>query len=147
MVADFIYDQGATDEELALVRRIGGQSGADLYDEGHTPTVECIDRWNTLRPDEPALTDPGDDDLNNFGVIVGACIAMDLVVQAATLAGPELTVARFTAALDEIGSFETAGVAVASVSSTKWDISDAAKLYRWDETSGGFEPAEDLVVG
>jgi hypothetical protein len=58
-----------------------------------------------------------------------------------------LTVETFTAGLDAIGSFETAGLRFASLSSTKWDASDSAKLFRWDEAEGDFVGAEALEVG
>jgi hypothetical protein len=146
VLADFVYDQGATDDELRLVRLILNETGSDLFQSGHEPTVECVDRWNELRPDEPALPDPGDDDLNNIGQIMLACHVMDIFVQAATAAGEELTVKSFTAGLDAIGSYETAGLRLGSLSSTKWDASDAAKLFRWSEEDGEIVAAEDLEV-
>lgn len=147
VLADFIFDQGATEEELKLIRLILTETSSDLYEAGHQPTVECVDRWNTARPDEPAIPNPGDDDLNNIGVIVLACQALDVLVRAATAAGGDLTVPSFTSALDSIGSFETAGQRFASLSSTKWDASDAAKLFRWSDADGEIVGAEDLEVG
>lgn len=147
VLADFIYDQGATDEEIRNVRLVLSETGGDLYEAGHGPTTECVDRWNTARPDEPALANPGEDDLTNLGQVVLACAALDIFDLAATAAGADLTVESFTAALDDIGSFETAGSRAASVSSTKWDTSDSAKLFRWSDADGGLVGAEDLELG
>lgn len=146
VLADFVYDQGATDAELEGVRLILTETPSDLYDAGHEPTTTCVDRWNTARPDEPALSDPGDDDLTNLGQIVLACAGLDIFERAATAAGADLTVESFTAGLDEIGSFETAGNRFASLSSTKWDASDAAKLFRWSDDEGEIVAAEDLEL-
>lgn len=147
VTADFIYDQGATVDELREVRLVGGESAADLYEDGHVPTVECVDRWNEARPDEPAKPDPQEDDLNNFGVIVVACANLDIFVRAATAAGPELTVPAFVAGLDTVGSFENAGRRSASLAADKWDASDAARIYRWSDDEAGFIGVEDLELG
>lgn len=147
VLADFIYDQGATDDELRQVRLISSETGSDLYLSGHEPTVECIDRWNGLRPDEPAVPNATEDDLQNFGVVIVACSSVDAFVRAATAAGTELTVESFTAGLDSIGNYEPPGQRFASLTSTKWDASDSAKLFRWSEDDGKLVAAEDLQVG
>jgi hypothetical protein len=33
------------------------------------------------------------------------------------------------------------------LSSTKWDASDSAKLFRWSDADGGLVGAEDLQLG
>ena len=147
VLADFIYDQGATDDEIRNVRLVLSETSGDLYEAGHEPTTACVDRWNTARPDELALPDPGEDDLTNMGQVVLACAGLDIFDRAATAAGPELTVASFTAALDTIGSFETAGTRAASLSSVKWDASDSARLFRWSDADGELVGAEDLELG
>jgi hypothetical protein len=147
VLADFIYDQGATDDEVSLARLILSETSGELYDSGHEPTVACVDRWNTARPDELALSDPGEDDLSNLGQVVLACSGLDIFSRAATAAGADLTVETFTAGLDDVGSFETAGLRFASLSSSKWDASDSAKLFRWDDAEGDFVGAEALEVG
>ena len=147
VLADFIYDQGATDAEIRNVRLVLSETSGDLYEAGHEPTTACVDRWNTARPDELALPDPGEDDLTNMGQVVLACAGLDIFDRAATAAGPELTVASFTAALDTIGSFETAGTRAASLSSVKWDASDSARLFRWSDADGELVGAEDLELG
>jgi hypothetical protein len=147
VLADFIYDQGATDDEVSLARLILSETSGELYDSGHEPTVACVDRWNTARPDELALSDPGEDDLSNLGQVVLACSGLDIFSRAATAAGADLTVETFTAGLDDVGSFETAGLRFASLSSTKWDASDSAKLFRWDDAEADFVGAEALEVG
>jgi hypothetical protein len=147
VLAQFIYDQGATNDELRLVRLILNETSSELYNAGHGPTVECVDRWNGLRPDEPAVPNAGEDDLSNIGVIVIACLEMDIVKRATTAAGVDLTVESFTSGLDSIGTFESAGTRTASLSSTKWDAGDAAKLFRWSEEEGEIVAAEDLALG
>lgn len=147
VLTEFIYDQGATDTERQLVRLVSTEGGSDLYESGHEPTVECIDRWNALRPDEPAVPHPGEDDLQNIGVILVACAAVDVLERAATAAGADLTVESFTAGLDTIGSYEAPGQRFASLSSTKWDASDSAKLFRWSEEEGDLVATDDLQVG
>jgi len=147
VLADFIYDQGATDDEVSLARLILSETSGELYDSGHEPTVACVDRWNTARPDELALSDPGEDDLSNLGQVVLACSGLDIFSRAATAAGADLTVETFTAGLDDVGSFETAGLRFASLSSTKWDASDSAKLFRWDDAEADFVGAEALEDG
>ena len=82
-----------------------------------------------------------------MGQVVLACAGLDIFDRAATAAGPELTVASFTAALDTIGSFETAGTRAASLSSVKWDASDSARLFRWSDADGELVGAEDLELG
>lgn len=146
VAAEFIYDQGATDDELRLVRLIGGESSSDLYESAHQPTVECVDRWNTARPDELAIPNAEEDDFQNIGVVVVACASLDILVRSTAAAGVDLTVESFTSALDSLGSFENAGRRFASLSSTKWDASDSAKLFRWSDAEGGFEGAEDLEL-
>ena len=138
VLVDFIYDQGATEAEVSLVKLIGSPTPDDLYLDGHEPTVECVDRWNEARPDEPAKPNADQDagDFLNIGVIVASCIYVDLLVLAATAAGADLTVDSFTAALDDVGSFEAAGLPFASLSSTKWDANDTATLSKWDEDEG-----------
>ena len=147
VLSEFIYDQGATDEEIRNVLLVLSETGSDLYEASHVPTTDCVDRWNTARPDELALPDPGEDDLSNLGQVVLACAGLDMFDLAASAAGADLTVETFTAALDEIGSFETAGNRVASLSSTKWDASDSAKLFRWSDAEGELVGAEDLDLG
>jgi len=147
VLAEFIYDQGATDDELRLIRLILNETSSDLYLSDHGPTVECVDRWNAARPDEPAVPNPGEEDLNNIGVIIVACSALDVLVRASTAAGLDLTVESFTQGLDAIGSYEPPGQRFASLSSTKWDASDAAKLFRWSDADGEIVGAEDLDLG
>ena len=147
VMSDIIYDHGATDAEVMLVTRVGGASASDLYRNGHEPTVACIDRWNDARPDEPAMPDPDEDELNNFGVILVACQNVDVLTMAATAAGPELTVDTFTAALDEVGQFETAASKFSSLSATKWDASDTAAIYKWSDEEGKIVWVADLDLG
>ncbi|MCH7790528.1 MAG: hypothetical protein IH940_13975 [Acidobacteria bacterium] len=134
VLSEFWSDQGATDAELRLVNYVGGS--VSPYESGHEPTVECVDRWNELRPDEVALANPGDDDLTNLGPVTSACFQVEFLELAATAAGPDLTVESFTAALDDVGSFETAALPMASVSSTKWDVADAISVRSYDESTG-----------
>jgi hypothetical protein len=145
VLTDFYSDQGATDAELRLVNLVTGP--VDLYENGHQPTVDCVDRWNDERPDEVALADPGDDDLANMGVLISACFQVEFLELAATTAGPDLTVESFTAALDEVGSFETAGVPFGSVSSTKWDVSDVVSVRSYDESTGALDTIVVIDAG
>lgn len=144
---NIIYDQGATDAELMLVTRVGAASAADLYRSGHEPTVYCIDRWNEARPDEFAMPNPPEEEFQNFGVILVACMDVDILTRAATAAGPDLTVESFTAALDDVGQFEMAGSKFSSLSSTKWDSNDTAAVYKWSDEEGEVVWVADLDIG
>jgi hypothetical protein len=144
---EIIYDQGATDAELMLVTRVGVASAADLYRDGHGPTVDCIDRWNEARPDELAVPNAPEGELQNFGVIIVACEYIDILTRAATAAGPDLTVESFTAALDDVGAFEMAGSRFSSLASTKWDANDTAAIFRWNDEAGEITWAADLDIG
>ncbi len=145
VLSDIYDDHGATDAELRLVNLVGG--AVDIYAGGHEPTVECVDRWNELRPDEVALPDPGDDDLTNIGVVISACFQVELLELVATAAGPDLTVESFTAALDDIGEVDIAGMPIGSVSSTKWDVSDAVSVRSYDESTGSLDTVVILQAG
>lgn len=147
VLADFFGDQGATDEQLMLVRLVVPPSADDLYLAGHEATVECVDRWNTARPDEPAIPYAGEDDLSNIGVLAIACANIEIFELAATAAGPELTVESLTAGLDEVGDIDVSYVPIGSLSSSKWDANDGATIYTWDDAEGRLVAGEVIDIG
>ncbi len=137
VLVDFVRDQGATDDELKLARAVLPPDVSDLYVQGHEPTVQCVDDWNAIRPDETAIPHAGEDDeFLNILSVARACLHIDLLEKTLLAGGAELTTASWTAGLDEIGSFDAPTTPVGSVSSTKWDMNDTAVLYTWDEEAG-----------
>ena len=118
-----------------------------MYEQGHEPTVECVDRWDANHPEEPAVFYPGQDELDNLVRIARTCQQVGTFAMIAALAGPELTTEAFAAAVDEVGSFEIAMLPFASLSADKWDANDALTLFTWDAAKGDFVGGETIDIG
>jgi hypothetical protein len=140
--------RGGTVEEFRRVRVVTAVGGSSLIEDGHAPSVECRDRWNEARPDEFAPTFAEEGELQNLGLVMAACSAIDIFETLATAAGPELTREGFAAALGSIGDLELAGQAAASLSPEKWDVPvlEAVSISGWDDEEGAFRAIGDPIV-
>ena len=142
--------RGGTEEEFRRVRVVGPVGPGTLVEDGHEPSVECRERWNTERPDEAAPTFPGEGELQNLGLVLTACAAVDVFAELATIAGPELTHENFDAALESVGELELAGHFAASLGPDKWSSPDldVVSILGWDDEEGAFRAVgEPVAVG
>jgi len=109
----------------------------DLVDDGHRPTIDCIDNYETrtddvanLRPEENPDT-PG-----NIGAIMRSCQAIAILEAAATEAGAELTNESLEAGLLAVVDFDMAGSDPGSIRADKRDFPDIVFLKEFDVASG-----------
>lgn len=145
---DAVFAQGATEAEVARVTLVSPAGSRSAYEAGHEPTVACIDRWNERHPDEVAVFDPADDELENLPQVVFACQNIELFVLVAEAAGPDLTTDSFAAALADLTDIELAGVPDGSLSEEKWDVNDTMAVAVWDPAAQDFEPTgEQYDIG
>ena len=81
--------------------------------------------------------------------VLGACRIMDLFVQLAAAAGPNLTNETLQAAIDGFGSIELPNEAFASLGVDKYDARDGVVLMKWDheadEGEGNFVVISELI--
>lgn len=141
--------RGGTAAQFADSRIAVAVTGHMLYAEDHAPTVECVDRWNATRPDQPADIVSGAGEFQNLFQIVEACAQLDVFRQLAEAAGVDLTHESFAAAVATIGSFDSVGQSSASLSEDKWSVPDleAIVLMEWDESIQNFVTTEPVPVG
>ena len=131
------FDSGATEAEVARTVAVAVPSVELIYEQGHAPTVACVDRWNQNHPEEQTVFYPGEDDLDNLQRIARTCQQIGTFAKIAELAGPDLTTASFAAALAEVGSYEIAELPFASLGADKWDANDVVALFHWDSDLQG----------
>ena len=141
---DAVFAQGATEAEVSRVTLVSQASGRVAYESGHQPTVECVDRWNEAHPEEPAVFDPGEGDLENIGQVLFACQNIELFALVAGAAGGDLTPVAMADALDDLGSVELAGISSGSLSADKWDVSDAMGVSVWDTAEQDFAASGEV---
>ena len=141
------FDSGATEAEVARTVAVAVPSVELIYEQGHAPTVACVDRWNQNHPEEQTVFYPGEDDLDNLQRIVRTCQQIGTFAHIAELAGPDLTTASFAAALAEVGSYEIAELPFASLGADKWDANDVVTLFHWDSELGDFVPGDFVDIG
>jgi ABC-type branched-subunit amino acid transport system substrate-binding protein len=141
------FDSGATEAEVARTVVVAVPSVELIYEQGHGPTVACVDRWNQNHPDEQAVFYPGEDDLDNLQRIARSCQQIGTLARIAELAGPDLTTESFAAALAQVGSYEIAELPFASLGAGKWDANDVVTLFRWDSDLGDFVPGDFVDIG
>ncbi|MCY3616190.1 MAG: ABC transporter substrate-binding protein, partial [Acidimicrobiaceae bacterium] len=141
------FDSGATEAEIARTMVVAVPSVELIYEQGHGPTVACVDRWNQNHPDEQAVFYPGEDDLDNLQRIVRSCQQVGTFARVAELAGPDLTTESFAAALAQVGSYEIAELPFASLGTDKWDANDVVTLFHWDSELGDFVAGDFVDIG
>ena len=141
------FDSGATEAEVARTVVVAVPSVEFIYEQGHGPTVACVDRWNQNHPDEQAVFYPQEDDLDNLQRIARSCQQVGTFAQIAELAGPDLTTESFAAALAEVGSYEIAELPFASLGADKWDANDVVALFRWDSERQDFVAGDFVNIG
>ncbi len=141
------FESGATEAEVARTVVVFEPSVEVMYEQGHQPTVSCVDNWNTKRPDEPAVFYPGPDDLDNLQRIARSCNQAQTFALIAETAGSDLTAESFAAAAAELGKYEVAMQPFASLSADKWDAGDAVTLYTWDADTKQFVAGEFIDIG
>ena len=141
------FDSGATEAEIARTMVVAVPSVELIYEQGHGPTVACVDRWNQNNPDEQAVFYPGEHDLDNLQRIARSCQQVGTFARIAELAGPDLTTESFAAALAEVGSYEIAELPFASLGAGKWDANDVVTLFRWDSGLGDFVAGDFVDIG
>ena len=141
------FDSGATEAEVARTVAVAVPSVELIYEQGHAPTVACVDRWNQNHPEEQTVFYPGEDDLDNLQRIVRTCQQIGTFAKIAELAGPDLTTASFAAALAELGSYEIAELPFASLGADKWDANDVVALFHWDSDLGDFVAGDFVNIG
>ena len=141
------FDSGATEGEVARTVVVAVPSVELIYEQGHGPTVACVDRWNQNHPDEQAVFNPREDDLDNLQRIARSCQQIGTFARIAELAGPDLTTASFAAALAQVGSYEIAELPFASLGADKWDANDVVTLFRWDSELQDFVAGDFVNIG
>ncbi len=141
------FDSGATEAEIARAVVVAVPSVELIYEQGHGPTVACVDRWNQNHPDEQAVFYPGPDDLDNLQRIARSCQQVGTFARIAELAGPDLTTESFAAAMAQVGSYEIAELPFASLGAGKWDANDVVTLFRWDSGLGDFVAGDFVNIG
>ncbi len=141
------FDSGATEAEVARTVVVAVPSVELIYEQGHGPTVACVDRWNQNHPDEQAVFYPGEDDLDNLQRIARSCQQIGTFAKIAELAGPDLTTESFAAAMAQVGSYEIAELPFASLGADKWDANDVVTLFRWDSELGDFVAGDFVNIG
>ena len=141
------FESGATEAEVARTMVVSEPPVELTYEQGHEPTVECVDRWNANHPEEPAVFYPQEDELDNLSRIARTCQQVGTFAMIAALAGPDLTTDSFAAAVDEVGSFDIAMLPAASLSADKWDANDTVTLFTWDAAKGDFVGGDNIDIG
>jgi ABC-type branched-subunit amino acid transport system substrate-binding protein len=141
------FESGATEAEMERTIVVSEPPVELLYEQGHQPTVECVDRWDANHPEEPAVFYPQQDDLDNLVRIARTCQQVGIFAMVAASAGPDLTSESFAAAVDQVGSFEMAMLPFASLSADKWDANDVVTLFRWDVEQSDFVGGENIDIG
>jgi hypothetical protein len=141
------FESGATEAEMARTMVVSEPPVELLYEQGHAPTVECVDRWDANHPDEPAVFYPQQDELDNLVRIVRTCQQVGIFAMVAELAGPELTTESFAAAAGQVGDFEMPGLPIASLSADKWDVNDVVTLFHWDAERADFVGGDNIDIG
>ena len=141
------FDSGATEAEVARTMVVAVPSVELIYEQGHGPTVACVDRWNQNHPDEQTVFYPQEDDLDNLQRIARSCQQIGTFAKVAELAGPDLTTESFAAALAEVGSYEIAELPFASLGAGKWDANDVVTLFRWDSELQDFVAGDFVNIG
>ena len=141
------FDSGATEVEVGRTVVVAVPSVEFIYEQGHGPTVACVDRWNQNHPDEQAVFYPQEDDLDNLQRIARSCQQIGTFARIAELAGPDLTTEGFAAALAEVGSYEIAELPFASLGAGKWDANDVVTLFRWDSEQQDFVAGDFVNIG
>ena len=141
------FESGATEAEIARTVVVQEPQVELIYESGHEPTVACVDRWDELHPEEPAVFFPGEDDVDNLQRIARSCNQAQTFALIAATAGPELTAESFAAALDEVGSYDVAMQPYASLTAEKWDAGDLVALYTWDSEAQDFVAGDFIDIG
>jgi ABC-type branched-subunit amino acid transport system substrate-binding protein len=141
------FDSGATEAEVARTLVVAEPPVEVLIDQGHEPTVTCVDRWNTNHPEEQAVFYPQEGELDNLIRIARTCQQIGTFALIAEAAGPDLTTESFAAAVADIGAFEIAMLPFASLDAEKWDANDVVTLFRWDSAQQDFVAGEFVDIG
>ena len=141
------FDSGATEAEVARTVVVAVPSVEFIYEQGHGPTVACVDRWNQNHPEEQTVFYPKEDDLDNLQRIARSCQQVGTFARIAELAGPDLTTESFAAALAQVGSYEIAELPFASLGAGKWDANDVVTLFRWDSERQDFVAGDFVNIG
>ena len=141
------FESGATEAEIARTVVVSEPQVEVIYQSGHAPTVECVDRWNANHPEEQAVFFPGPDDLDNLQRIARSCNQAQTFAMIADAAGPDLTAESFAAAVADVGSYELAMQPFASLSADKWDAGDVVALYTWDAEAQDYKAGDLIDIG
>lgn len=141
------FDSGATMLEIERTMVVTDPSPELLLAQNHKLTVECVSRWNKKHPEEQAVLYPKGTQLDNLIRIVRTCQQVGTFALIAEKAGPDLTTAKFKAAVDLVGSVEVPLLPLASLKGNKWDMSDSVSLYRWDRAKLDFVGGTPVKVG
>jgi hypothetical protein len=141
------FESGATEAEIARTVVVSEPQVEVIYESGHAPTVECVDRWNANHPEEQAVFFPGPDDLDNLQRIARSCNQAQTFAMIADAAGPDLTPESFATAVADVGSYELAMQPFASLSADKWDAGDVVALYTWDAEAQDYKAGDLIDIG
>lgn len=120
-------------EQARQVIAIGGTDHKTLYEQGHQPTVDCVDRWNAANPDEVALVAVGPDNLNNMEQVVQGCAGIQLFAAVAAAAGADLTHESFAAATGDIADLELPGIGTSSLGPNKPFAQTQSHVWQWND--------------
>ncbi|MGI9603390.1 MAG: hypothetical protein ACR2QE_16015 [Acidimicrobiales bacterium] len=105
----------------------------DFVDQGHQPTIDCIENYETRTGDQANLFPEENPDIpGNIGGIMRSCQSIAILEAAATEAGADLTNESLEAGLLSIVAFDMAGSDPGSIRSDKRDFPDLVFLKDYD---------------
>jgi len=126
---------------------LGTRAFSDLVDQGHQPTIDCIENYETrtgveanVRPEENPETP------SNIGAIMRSCQAIAILEAAAVEAGADLTNESLEAGLLTIVDFDMAGSDPGSIRTDKRDFPDVVFLKEYEVGSGLWIDTGDPVA-
>ena len=139
--------QESADPSYFDVYSIGGPGIAGYSNQR---TEDCSDIFERRSGIKVVDSSEVAEDETDWSVPVGEiCSRLDLFVQVAAAAGPDLTNETLQAAIDGFGPIELPGEAFASLGPGKYDARDGVVLLRWDHEAengaGGFVAASELI--
>lgn len=118
---------------------IGTADFVDFVEQGHQPTIDCIDNYESRSGDTANLRPEEDPERQtNIGGIMRACQAVAVLEAAATHAGADLDNESLEEGLLTLVDFDMAGSDLGSIRPDKRDFPDIVYLKEFDPTTERF---------
>ncbi len=139
--------QEASDPSYIDTYTLGAPSVEDSSNQRMDDCIEIFERRSGFDVVPSHLVPEGEIDWSS--PVTFACSALDLFVQVAAAAGPNLTNETFQAAIDGFGTIELPNQAFASLGPDKYDAQDGVVLLKFDHQAedgdGAFVIVSDLI--